>query len=219
MNAAATNLHDLIAFLAVARGAQLHRGGGQARRVAIGAEPHHARAGGAAGPSAADPHHAQRRADRGRRTAAADPRARASTRSTPNLAAVQRAARKAGRRRSASPPASTPPAPCCGRRSRGCCRDYPDIKVEVIVDHGLTDIVAERYDAGVRLGEQVAKDMIAVRIGPDMRMAVVGAPSYFAERSAPKTPHDLTEPQLHQPSPADATAASMPGNSRRTDAS
>jgi DNA-binding transcriptional LysR family regulator len=53
-------------------------------------------------------------------------------------------------------------------------REYPDIKVEIVIDYGLTDIVAERYDAGVRLGEQVAKDMIAVRIGPDMRMAVVG---------------------------------------------
>ena len=70
--------------------------------------------------------------------------------------------------------------------------DYPDIKVEIIVDYGLTDIVAERYDAGVRLGEQVAKDMIAVRIGPDMRMAVVGAPSYFARRPRPKKPQDLT---------------------------
>lgn len=69
---------------------------------------------------------------------------------------------------------------------------YPDIKVEIIVDYGLTDIVAERYDAGVRLGEQVAKDMIAVRIGPDMRMAVVGAPSYFARRPRPKRPQDLT---------------------------
>jgi DNA-binding transcriptional LysR family regulator len=69
---------------------------------------------------------------------------------------------------------------------------YPDIKVEVVIDYGLTDIVAERYDAGVRLGEQVAKDMIAVRIGPDMRMAVVGAPSYFARRSRPKKPQDLT---------------------------
>ena len=71
--------------------------------------------------------------------------------------------------------------PLAGAR-QGCCRDYPDIKVEIVVDYGLTDIVAERYDAGVRLGEQVAKDMIAVRIGPDMRMAVVGAPSYFASR-------------------------------------
>jgi DNA-binding transcriptional LysR family regulator len=69
---------------------------------------------------------------------------------------------------------------------------YPDIKVELMIDYGLTDIVAERYDAGVRLGEQVAKDMIAVRIGPDMRMAVVGAPSYFTRRPKPKRPQDLT---------------------------
>ena len=59
--------------------------------------------------------------------------------------------------------------------------DYPDIKVEICVDYGLTDIVAEHYDAGVRLGEQVAKDMIAARIGPDMRMAVVGSPGYFEQ--------------------------------------
>ena len=70
-------------------------------------------------------------------------------------------------------------------------RAYPDIKVEIVIDYGLTDIVAERFDAGVRLGEQVAKDMIAVRIGPDMRMAVVGAPSYFAKRPEPKRPQDL----------------------------
>ena len=70
-------------------------------------------------------------------------------------------------------------------------REYPDIKVEIMIDYGLTDIVAERFDAGVRSGEQVAKDMIAVRIGPDMRMAVVGAPSYFRKRADPKTPQDL----------------------------
>jgi DNA-binding transcriptional LysR family regulator len=70
-------------------------------------------------------------------------------------------------------------------------RDYPDIKVEINIELGLTDIVAERYDAGVRLGEQVAKDMIAVRIGPDLRMAVVGAPAYFAMHSPPDTPRDL----------------------------
>ena len=69
---------------------------------------------------------------------------------------------------------------------------YPDIKVEIIIDYGLTDIVAQRYDAGVRSGEQVAKDMIAVRIGPDMRVAVVGTPSYFTKRSLPKKPQDLT---------------------------
>src|SRR5438067_13125268 len=70
-------------------------------------------------------------------------------------------------------------------------REYPDIKVEIIIDYGLTDIVSESYDAGVRAGEQVAKDMIAVRIGPDTRMAVVGAPSYFRKRSEPKRPQDL----------------------------
>jgi DNA-binding transcriptional LysR family regulator len=70
-------------------------------------------------------------------------------------------------------------------------RRYPDIKVEIIIDYGLTDIVAQRFDAGVRAGEQVAKDMIAVRIGPDIRMAAVGAPSYFKKRPGPKRPQDL----------------------------
>lgn len=70
---------------------------------------------------------------------------------------------------------------------------YPDITVEIISDYGMTDIVAERFDAGVRDGEQVAKDMIAVRVGPDARMAVVGAPSYFRNRPEPKKPQDLVE--------------------------
>lgn len=70
---------------------------------------------------------------------------------------------------------------------------YPDITVEIVVDYGLADVVADRFDAGVRLGEQVAKDMIAVRISPDLRMAVVGSPSYFADRKRPKTPQDLTQ--------------------------
>jgi DNA-binding transcriptional LysR family regulator len=70
-------------------------------------------------------------------------------------------------------------------------RQYPDIKVEAIVDYGLTDIVAQQYDAGVRSGEQVAKDMIAVRISPDVRMAVVGAPAYFKRHGEPRTPQDL----------------------------
>ncbi|MDH0612155.1 MULTISPECIES: LysR substrate-binding domain-containing protein [unclassified Agrobacterium] len=70
--------------------------------------------------------------------------------------------------------------------------NYPDINVEVTVDYGLTDIVAERYDAGVRLGEQVAKDMIAIKIGPEMRMAVVGSKSYFQSNPWPETPQDLT---------------------------
>src|SRR3954449_10939512 len=70
-------------------------------------------------------------------------------------------------------------------------REYPDIKVEIVIVYGLTDIVAQRYDAGVRSGEQVAKDMIAVRIGPDMRMAVVGGTSYFRSRAEPKRPQEL----------------------------
>jgi DNA-binding transcriptional LysR family regulator len=69
--------------------------------------------------------------------------------------------------------------------------DYPDIKVELVRENGLTDIVAERYDAGVRMGEQVAKDMISARIGPDFRFAVVGAPSYFENNAEPSHPKDL----------------------------
>ncbi|MCG6932347.1 MAG: LysR family transcriptional regulator [Gallionella sp.] len=71
---------------------------------------------------------------------------------------------------------------------------YPDIRVEITTDSRYIDIVAERYDAGVRLGgEEVAKDMVAVRIAPDMRVAVVGSPGYFEKRPPPKTPHDLAE--------------------------
>jgi DNA-binding transcriptional LysR family regulator len=70
-------------------------------------------------------------------------------------------------------------------------RSYPDLHVELVIDSSLTDIVTERLDAGVRLGEAIARDMIAMRIGPDLRMAVVGAPSYFADRPKPRTPQDL----------------------------
>jgi DNA-binding transcriptional LysR family regulator len=73
--------------------------------------------------------------------------------------------------------------------------DYPDIHLELSVDDTLRDIVEERFDAGVRLGEQVARDMIAVRIGPDVRMTVVGSPAYFDRHSRPRTPHDLAEHQ------------------------
>lgn len=71
--------------------------------------------------------------------------------------------------------------------------EHPDIKVELTIEQGLIDIVADGYDAGVRLGEQVAKDMIAVRMGSDLRMAVVGAPSYFAQHSPPSTPRELLD--------------------------
>ncbi len=72
-------------------------------------------------------------------------------------------------------------------------RKNPDVRLEITVDYGLANIVADRYDAGVRLGEQVAKDMIAVRIGPDFRFVVVAAPSYFSDRPEPRTPAELTQ--------------------------
>jgi DNA-binding transcriptional LysR family regulator len=71
--------------------------------------------------------------------------------------------------------------------------DYPDIDVELSIDSGLTDIVERRFDAGVRLGASIAKDMVAIRIGPDLRMAVVGAPSYFDKHKRPRKPQDLAE--------------------------
>jgi DNA-binding transcriptional LysR family regulator len=74
----------------------------------------------------------------------------------------------------------------------GLMKRYPDIKIEILIDYGLTDIVAQRYDAGGCPGEQVARDMIAVRISPDMRMAVVASPDYLARHSPPLIPQDLT---------------------------
>lgn len=74
-------------------------------------------------------------------------------------------------------------------------RDYPDIKIDLSCDQGLTDLAAGRFDAGVRLGEQLAQDMIAVRIGPELRMALVCSPDYLAQNSAPLTPHDLSAHQ------------------------
>ena len=80
---------------------------------------------------------------------------------------------------------------CSGRSSRNFSASIPTSRSRLTVDNTLTDIVAKRYDAGVRFGEQVAKDMIAVRIGPDFRFAVVGLQSYFAKRSPPRRPQDL----------------------------
>jgi DNA-binding transcriptional LysR family regulator len=74
----------------------------------------------------------------------------------------------------------------------GFTASHPDIRLDMIIDDNLTDIVAERIDAGIRFGDIVEKDMIAVRIGPDIRMAVVGAPTYFADHRAPRTPRELS---------------------------
>jgi DNA-binding transcriptional LysR family regulator len=74
----------------------------------------------------------------------------------------------------------------------GFLASHPDIRIDTIVDDNLTDIVEDRFDAGIRFGDIVEKDMIAVRVGADIRMAVVGAPSYFADRPVPRTPRELT---------------------------
>jgi DNA-binding transcriptional LysR family regulator len=71
--------------------------------------------------------------------------------------------------------------------------DYPDLKVEITSDYKLVDIIEQRFDAGVRIGDQIAKDMIALRIGPDLPVAVVGSPCYFKRRPAPSTPHELVD--------------------------
>ncbi len=76
-------------------------------------------------------------------------------------------------------------------RLRQALPTYPDIKVEIFIEHSLTDIAAERFDAGVRLGESVEKDMVAVRIGPDERLVAVASPAYFARHAPPKVPQDL----------------------------
>jgi DNA-binding transcriptional LysR family regulator len=70
--------------------------------------------------------------------------------------------------------------------------EYPDIRLEINIGYGLVDIVAERFDAGVRIGDQIAKDMIAVRISPDFKMVVAASPAYFAHRPKPRTPQELT---------------------------
>jgi DNA-binding transcriptional LysR family regulator len=75
----------------------------------------------------------------------------------------------------------------------GFLKDYPDVTLEFYVDYGFTNVVEERFDAGIRLGEAVSKDMIAVRIGPDWRLVVVGTPAYFDRNPPPKTPRDLTK--------------------------
>jgi len=72
-------------------------------------------------------------------------------------------------------------------------RDYPELRIELVSDYGLSDIVADRYDIGVRLGDQVAQDMIAARIAPDMTMAIVGTPKYLKARPVARTPQDLTQ--------------------------
>ena len=97
-------------------------------------------------------------------------------------------------------------------------RRYPDVQIEISIDYGLTDIAAQRFDAGVRSGTQVDKDMVAVRIGPDYRMAVVASPTYLQDRPKPRTPQDLTEHRcigLRLPTRGDLYAWEFEKGSRR----
>ena len=183
---------DLVAFLAVARGAQLYARGGTARRVAIGAEPDDQGPGGAAWHPAAEPDDTQRVADRRPANACSQTVAPRFEEIDAALAAASELREKpAGLIRLTA--TENAAEAVLWPALRKLLPDYPDIKVEVVIDYGLTDIVAEQVDAGVRFGEIVAKDMIAVPIGPAMRMAVVGSPAYLARHPAPRTPRDLTE--------------------------
>ncbi|WP_064503445.1 LysR family transcriptional regulator [Franconibacter helveticus] len=74
-------------------------------------------------------------------------------------------------------------------------REYPEVNVEIVIDYGFTNIVEQRFDAGIRLGESVSRDMIAVRLGPDWRLAVVAAPAYFEKHPVPQHPQELTAHQ------------------------
>ena len=195
------NVNDLLAFLAVAERAQLHQGGGEARGLAVGAEPHRSRPGDAARHPAAHPHHAQRGAHArpanacsrrvGRRFEEIEAEIEALSELRDKPAGTIRITAGEHAATTMLVPALTkflPTTPTSMSRSSSTM--------------GLTDIVAQRYDAGVRSGEQVAKDMIAVRIGPDMRMAVVGAPRISkATRAEEAAGPDRT--QLHQLAPAD----------------
>ena len=173
------NVNDLLAFLAVAKERSFTKAAAQLG-VSQSARGHTVRGlEERAWPPAADPHHPQRRAHRGGRTPVAHrwelPRIN-EIRSGNGRA--ERAAREAVRHhphhRTHDHAAVRPSS---GRAPEQLLPDYPDIKVEIVIDYGLTDIVAERFDAGIRSGEMVAKDIgIAMRIGPDMRSAVVGAP-------------------------------------------
>ncbi|MGV2481201.1 UNVERIFIED_CONTAM: LysR family transcriptional regulator, partial [Salmonella enterica subsp. enterica serovar Weltevreden] len=77
-------------------------------------------------------------------------------------------------------------------RLAGFLAEYPDITLEFYVDYGFTNVVEQRFDAGIRLGEALSKDMIAVRVGPDWRLVVVGSPGYFQKHPKPRKPADIT---------------------------
>ncbi|QRK13313.1 LysR family transcriptional regulator [Archangium violaceum] len=98
----------------------------------------------------------------------------------------------------------------------GLLAAHPDVRVEISIDEGLTDIVESRFDAGIRWGGKVARDMVAVRVSPDIRMAVVGAPAYFARHPVPGSPRDLTRHPCINYRMKTGGGLYMSGSSKRT---
>ncbi len=184
-----TQFAELSAFVAVAEQPQLHQGGGPTGHFAAGAEPDHSFFGRSAWRTLSQSYHPQRGADRSGR-AAVDRCAAGPRRHRPGDRARQRVPRQAKRR-------VTPE--CEPARRKLACRSpaveflakFPDIKLEIAADDTHSDIVSSRFDAGIRIGERIAKDMIAVRLLEDQRYLVVASPAYLARHPRPALPEDL----------------------------
>lgn len=185
------NFNDLLSFMVVARERSYPRRGA-AWGISVGAQPRNAQSGNEAGSPSVNPHHL-------RSVAPTEAGEQLFMRLSPHLLEIEQelTALRDTRDRPAGNIRLT-----AGEHAMSAVlwpvlkpfmAQYPDINVEVTVDNGLTDIVDGRFDAGVRLGEQVAKDMIAVRIAPDMRMAVVGSAEYLQRFGVPETPEQLDQ--------------------------
>ena len=183
------DISDLLDFVAVAREGSFTRAAATARPLAVVAQPPDQRLRAAAGAAAPRPHHPQRGSDRG------GARLFGRGRSPPG----RNRGRALGPRRAAGPSGRHDPADRPSHAAETVLWPiwadflgrYPEVRLELTIDQGFTDIVRDRYDAGIRLGEAVDRDMIALRVGPDLRMAAVAAPNYFAAHGRPEHPRDL----------------------------
>ncbi len=184
-----SGLIELEAVLAVARHRRLPRGCDRPRHVALGAEPRDRGAGGETGRAPVQPNDPQRLADRGGRAVRCRRRSGAGRDQRSDGAGGSHRATPAGTLRiNTSAGAARQIEPLVFEY----LRRYPDMKVDIVTEGRLVDIVADGFDAGVRLAELVPQDMIAVPLGPDQRFAVVGSPAYFKQHPKPRTPADLS---------------------------